>query len=239
MRSTKPTILCTGHAEESLTSLAGKTDAAEIDIVPFIKITTHLAETTERQIKEALTKKVVVVFTSNNAVKTVARYIQQQPDWIIFCMSNTTQKLVKEYFGEDKIKYTADDAAVLANQIIHTPGIKEVIFFCGNLRRNELPDALEQQGIRITEIVVYQTILTPVTIDKKYEAILFFSPSAVESFFSKNKIPASTILFTIGKTTVEALKKYSTNKIITGDEPDKVKLVKKAIRFFQDNTIHN
>ncbi len=144
MQLSKPTILCTGHVEESVVSVAGDTTNAVIDIVPFINISTALTETTEFQIKEALKKKLVVVFTSNNAVKTVARYIQQPPDWTIFCISNTTRKLVKQYFGEDKIKYTADEGAVLAKEITSVPGLAEVTFFCGNLRRNEIPDALKK-----------------------------------------------------------------------------------------------
>ncbi len=88
---------------------------------------------------------------------------------------------------------------------------------------------LKNKGIKLTEIIVYQTTLTPVAIEKKYDGILFFSPSAVESFFSRNTIPPTTTLFSIGTSTVEALKKFSSNKIIKGDEPDKVKLVTKAI----------
>ena len=83
----------------------------------------------------------------------------------------------------------------LAEKIIPEINDREVIFFCGNLRRNDLPDALRQKGITVREITVYQTSLTPVTIEKEYDAVLFFSPSAAESFFSKNSLPAKTVLF--------------------------------------------
>jgi uroporphyrinogen-III synthase len=112
---------------------------------------------------------------------------------------------------------------------------KEVIFFCGNLRRNELPDALRTKGIEVKEVIVYKTSLVPVSINKRYDAVLFFSPSAAESFFSKNSVPRNTALFVMGETTAVSIKKYSTNPIITGDEPDKNKLISQAIKFVRDD----
>ena len=79
---------------------------------------------------------------------------------------------------------------------------------------------------------MYQTIATPHKIDKEYFGILFFSPSAVQSFFSKNKVCEKTILFAIGNTTANEIKKYSTNKIIISDEPGKENLVTKMIEYF-------
>ena len=66
----------------------------------------------------------------------------------------------------------------------------------------------------------------------EYFGILFFSPSAVQSFFSKNKVADKTILFAIGNTTANEIKKYSTNKIIISDEPGKENLVTKMIEYF-------
>ena len=89
------------------------------------------------------------------------------------------------------------------------------------------------------EITVYQTILSPVKLEKEYDAVLFFSPSAAASFFSKNSLPAKTVLFVIGNTTAESIRSHSANKIITADEPDKTKLISRAIRFFTANELHH
>jgi len=80
--------------------------------------------------------------------------------------------------------------------------------------------------------VVYQTLATPHKIQKDYFGVLFFSPSAVQSFFSKNKVKDRTILFAIGNTTANEIKKYSNNKIIISDEPGKENLVQKMIEYF-------
>lgn len=231
MPSTKPTILCTGPVEEPLAKFP-EFDNAEIDIVPFTTITHHLTELTIQQINIALVKKAAVVFTSSNAIRSIATYLENtKPDWTIYCIGNTTYQLAKKYFGADRIKQTASNAKALAEKIIPDLKDDEVIFFCGNLRRNDLPDALRQRNIPVSEITVYQTSLTPVAVNKEYDAILFFSPSAAESFFSMNKLPTKTVLFVMGYTTSIAIQKHSNNKIVTGDEPDKYKLISKAVHF--------
>lgn len=236
----KPAILCTGPVEEPLAKFP-EFDNAEIDIVPFTTITYHLTESTIQQINIALAKKATVVFTSSNAIRSIATYLENtKPDWTIYCIGNTTYNLAKKYFGAERIRQTASNAKALAEKII--PELEhgsEVIFFCGNLRRNDLPDALRQKNIGVTELIVYQTSLTPITIEKEYDAILFFSPSAAESFFSVNKIPSKTVLLVMGRTTAITIQKHSGNKIITGDEPDKYKLISKAVHFVNENALHH
>lgn len=239
MHSAKPTILCTGPIDESARDIPEYKDAS-IDVIPFTKIKYELTETAETQVQELLGKSATVVFTSNNAVKSVAGYLgNSQPDWTIFCIGNTTYKLAKTYFGENHISQTASTAAELAEKIIATAQEPEVIFFCGNLRRNDLPDAVRKKGITVREITVYQTTLSPVTLEREFDAVLFFSPTAAKSFFSKNRLPVKTVLFVIGNTTAESIRKYSMNKIITGDGPDKNKLISKAIRFFTANELQH
>jgi uroporphyrinogen-III synthase len=234
MQSTKPVILCTGPIDESIINSPEYT-GADIDVIPFTTISTELPESTQRQIKDILSRKMVVIFTSSNAVRSVGSYMKEQPvGWTIFCIGNSTFSLAGKYFGEDKIRDTASTATKLAEKIIPVINTAEVIFFCGNLRRSELPDALRKKGIEVKEIIVYKTSLAPVSINKKYDAVLFFSPSAAESFFSKNSVPRHTALFVMGETTALSIKKFSTNQIITGDEPDKNKLISQAIRFVRD-----
>jgi len=234
MQSVKPAILCTGPVDESIINSSEYTDA-DIDVIPFTTISMELPDSTQRQIKDILTRRTVVIFTSSNAVRSVAGYMKEQPaGWTIFCIGNTTFSLAKKYFGEENIRDTASTASKLAEKIIPVINAAEVVFFCGNLRRSELPEALVQKGIAVKEIIVYKTSLAPVSINKKYDAVIFFSPSAAESFFSRNSVPRNTTLFVMGETTAVSIKKFSTNQIITGDEPDKNKLISQAIRFVRE-----
>ena len=239
MPSAKPAILCTGPVEDAATRIP-EYNEADIDVIPFTTITYGLSDAEEKQVKELLAKTAVVVFTSNNAVRSVASYLNNaQPDWTIFCIGNTTYDLAKKYFGEKRVRRTAYTAKALAETIIAEANAREIIFFCGNLRRNDLPDALRQKGFTLMEIRVYQTSPSPVALEKNYDAVLFFSPSAAESFFSMNRISPKTVLFVIGNTTAVTIRKYANNIIVTGDEPDKNKLISKAIRFLSENSLHH
>ncbi|HTL09605.1 MAG TPA: uroporphyrinogen-III synthase [Chitinophagaceae bacterium] len=190
----------------------------------------------QQEVESVLQQYATVVFTSMNAVEAVAAYLQdEQPDWRIYCMGKTTRELVTKYFGENSIAGTASDAAALAEVIALDADNEEVVFFCGDQRRDELPAILQQQGIEVTEITVYHTIATPQVVDKNYHGVLFYSPSAVESFFSVNKPAANTTFFAIGQTTANAIKKHSSNTIITANRPGKEALVEKAINYFVHN----
>ena len=94
MPSIKPAILCTGPVDESIITSPGYTDA-DIDVIPFTTISMELPESTQRQIKDILPRKTVVVFTSSNAVRSVAGYMKEKPSgWTIFCMGSLTAKAI-------------------------------------------------------------------------------------------------------------------------------------------------
>ncbi|MBS1607797.1 MAG: uroporphyrinogen-III synthase [Bacteroidetes bacterium] len=232
MPENKIEILCTRPVNDELIQEAFRNDII-VDVIPFIE--TEPIETVEvqQEIEQAYIQSATIVFTSMNAVEAVGAYLEdQEPEWRIYCIGNTTKQLVAEYFGEEKIYGTAASAAELAELIVEEAADDEVIFFCGDQRRNELPDILRSNDIDVTEIVVYHTIPVPRKISKEYIGILFFSPSAADSFFRLNKVGEKTILFTIGNTTANAVSKYSSNKIIISKVPDKEHLLEEAINYF-------
>src|SRR5207249_7417762 len=106
----------------------------------------------------------------------------------IYCLAAPTREIIRRYFDRSPVEGTAVNASSLADEIINS-NVQEIIFFCGDQRRDELPDKLAKHQVRVKEIVVYKTSSTPKRISKNYQAILFFSPSAVKSFFSINTIP--------------------------------------------------
>ncbi|HEX5653930.1 MAG TPA: uroporphyrinogen-III synthase [Chitinophagaceae bacterium] len=204
-----------------------------IDELSFIETEPLRSVETQQEIEQAFLQSTTVVFTSMNAVDAVAAEKEEQhPDWEIYCTGQATQQLVKHYFGEENIAGTADSAAELAELIVEESKAEEVIFFCGDQRREELPSILRNHDLEVNEIVVYHTIAVPHKINQEYQGILFFSPSAVDSFFRLNKLPSKTILFAIGKTTEAQIRKYTTNTIIRAEEPGKENLLLKAIEYF-------
>jgi uroporphyrinogen-III synthase len=203
----------------------------------FIGIEPVSGEALGARIRELGRQPLVAVFTSKNAVEAIGGTGGR--DWWIFCTSGATRQLVVERFGEDAIAGTADSAAGLAAQIIRVAldaaaGVRRaaIYFFCGDQRRDELPDLLKEAGLTVHDVVVYRTLLTPRQVKRDYAGIAFFSPSAVESFFSVNEIPADIPLFAIGPTTATAIYARCTNPVITGGEPDKAMLIRKMTDHF-------
>lgn len=101
-------------------------------------------------------------------------------------------------------------------------------FFCGKIRNDELPDLLKKNKVSLTEHHLYETRSNAKTFNRSFDAILFFSPSGVESYYACNSFQGERIIC-IGKTTASAAKKISTQVEIaskTSIESVIVKLVK-------------
>lgn len=238
MLQNKVSILSTRHLSEAILKYALSKNISVYEM-PFIKTDSVLTDEVINEIEQTLTKSSTVVFTSVNAVAVVAQKVKDlKPSWRIFCIGHTTRQSAEKYFGKGSIAGIADNAKELAKEIINE-NISEVIFFCGDQRRDELPDSLKEKNIKINEVPVYQTIMTPHKIEKNYNGILFFSPSAVKSFFQINQINDEVVLFAIGNTTAEEIKKNTTNKIVISDEPGQKALLEKVTAYFQTNPVHH
>lgn len=232
MQQNNISILCTRPLPQAIIAEAMQSGIC-IEVMPFIETESILSVEVQQEIEQVALQQTTVVFTSMNAVEAVTVFLDgHKPAWNIYTLGTTTKKLVTDYFGEDKIIGSASDAAGLAEVIVAEGTADEVNFFCGDRRRDELPGILRNSDIDVNEIVVYHTIATPHKINKTYEAILFFSPSAVESFFSVNKVAAHSLMFAIGSTTAASIENYTSNKIIVADEPGKENLVEKMIAYF-------
>jgi uroporphyrinogen-III synthase len=160
-----------------------------------------------------------LIFSSQNAVLSLI----EQNGWemlkskSVFCVGLKTKELLERHGF--KVEAYMDYASELAEIITLIYNKESYTFFSGNLRKETLPKALKSAGITFNEIEVYQTKLAPFKISnlEKFDGILFFSPSAVESYLTNNKIQ-NEICFCIGETTASALENKTKN-IIIAEEP--------------------
>lgn len=165
------------------------------------------------------------IFSSKNAVKAILNSplkIQQ-----CFCVGSKTKTFLEE--KGFKVAETADYGRELAQKIVQQHPQKKFVFFCGNKRRQEIPQVLTHNNIVFEEIEVYRMLLTPKKFRQVFDGILFFSPSAVQSFTTENSLKNS-LAFCIGKTTASEAKKHTQNVIIankTSIENVIVQVVKK------------
>ena len=233
MKDKNISILSTRPIDQALMNKALKRQIT-IDIISLIKTENTINHAIEEEIKELASKPITAVFTSMNGAEAVIETLRKyelQPAWNIYCMGAATQTLIRKYCVSATIAGTGKNATELSETIIDN-NAEQVIFFCGNQRRYELPEHLQKNNISVKEIVVYETNEIPVKIEKSYNGILFFSPSAAKSFFSANSISPDTVLFSIGNTTAEEIRMKCNNKIIISDFPAKDKLAEIAIEYF-------
>jgi uroporphyrinogen-III synthase len=200
--------------------------------LPFIEITHIKNDTLHQTIGHLLNQHINTVFTSAQAVISVVSYITgQQPAWHIFCIGNETLKKVNELMPDATVIGAANSAIDIANVIIDNR-INDIYFFCGDIRLDNLPKALQEAKIKLNEIVVYNTAEVHHKVDGYYDGILFYSPSGVKSFFSNNTVHCDTVLFAIGSTTAATIKTFSNNTIVAGDKPSKERMAIDAAAYF-------
>ena len=172
-----------------------------------------------------------LIFTSQNAAQSVLLHpkCQELKSKNVFCVGIKTKALLEEN-GFNVIVYV-DYAADLAEIITLIYANESYTFFSGNLRKETLPIALKEANIKFNEIQVYETSLTPKKIKDTVEAILFFSPSGVESYLMENKLKKE-ICFCIGETTAAALP-INVKNIIVANQPSIEEVIENAIAEFK------
>jgi len=193
----------------------------------FIKKTIHIPKEIS-----ALSINPVIVFTSKTAVDAWIQISNSLPKEVskfpIYCLALATKTKATEH-GLN-IVGVAPDASSLADLILENKSITSVTFVCGNLRRNDFPDKLRSNGIEILEIEAYKTELTPMKVIQPYDGVLFFSPSAIDSFLSTNL--KSEVAFCVGKTTADHARLLGFSEIYAAESPSPESLVQIVIRYF-------
>ena len=186
-------------------------DAIQIEFIDF--------ETDTQAFKNA-------VITSKNTAKAILKKDLKIEN--CFCVGEKTASFLKE--NNFNIAEIADYGVNLAQIIVGEYPNENFVFFCGNERREELPAILKKNNVNFDEIEVYKTNLKPKQFEREFEGILFFSPSGVKSFVSKNKLNKS-IAFCIGSTTASEAKKHTSN-IVIANKPSIENVIVQAVKIF-------
>jgi uroporphyrinogen-III synthase len=171
-----------------------------------------------------------LVFTSKKAVKSVLKSeVTNVHSISCLCVGSKTKNFL------EKNGFKVIESADYAEELIQIIGAKyknnSFTFFCGNIRKNTIPNYFQQNKIAYNEFVVYETKLKPHKIKKEYEGILFFSPSGVKSFLENNSLDNKTC-FCIGTTTAKALENR-TKKIVIASQPTVENVITEVIKFYK------
>ena len=101
----------------------------------------------------------------------------------VICIGKRTAESIIACKHVPHISDRADSSAV-AEKVVVFAEKRPWIFICGNLRRDELPEALSQADVAFEELVVYKTLpatsLNLTQFDRP-QWVVFFSPSGVKA----------------------------------------------------------
>jgi len=173
------------------------------------------------------------IVTSQQAARQLLSNPESHTIEKFFCVGEKTAALFIEN-GLQIIK-TAENGAALGHFI--TENYSEAFFhyFCGNMRRDELPDLLKSAHINFTEIIVYETSLNSKVIPGSFDGILFYSPSGVDAFAKANTL-SNTIAFCIGETTASQAKKY-TKQVVVANSTRIESVIAKAAKTLKQTSV--
>lgn len=169
-----------------------------------IKIS-YLTENLPKKVKNG-------IFSSQNGVKSV--FLNKKEPFTIencFCVGDKTKALLEK--NSQRVLKKASNSAELGQFIANNYKNEIFHYFCSAIRRDELPEIIKSSENEIFELKTYKIEPNLKKFEQKWDGILFFSPSGVQSFASENSLE-NTYSFCIGETTANEAKKFSKNIIV-------------------------
>ena len=171
-----------------------------------------------------------LIFTSKKAVKSVLKSeVKNAHSISCLCVGSKTRNFL------EKKGFTVIESADYAEDLIQIINSKyksnSFTFFCGNIRKNTIPNYFQQNKIAYNETIVYETKLKPHQIKEPFDGVLFFSPSGVNSFLEKNSLK-NRICFCIGTTTAKALENRTKN-IVIASQPTVEHVINEVIKYYK------
>ena len=210
-------------------ALKKKFSDAEIELVEKNFIQTKSISFETPQLNDYL------VFTSKQAVKSVLKSdVKNVHSISCLCVGSKTRNFL------EKKGFTVIESADYAEDLIQIINSKyksnSFTFFCGNIRKNTIPNYFQQNKIAYNETIVYETKLKPHQIKEPFDGVLFFSPSGVNSFLEKNSLK-NIICFCIGTTTAKALgnnpEASGHKNIVIASQPTVEHVIDEVIKYYK------
>ena len=173
-----------------------------------------------------------LLFTSQNAVNSLLsnENFEDLKEKKCFCVGKKTKVLLDQ--NGFQVLQAFDYVEELTPFLITNYSQNSFTFFSGNLRQDTLPVALQKEGVIFEEKQVYTTSLTPKKINSQVDGILFFSPSAVQSYLIENNL-SNEICFCIGTTTAKEVEK-TTKNIVIANQPTVENVIIQSINYFKN-----
>jgi uroporphyrinogen-III synthase len=162
----------------------------KIDFRPFIQVEAVPIKEFRKQ-KIDILQHTAVIFTSRHAVDHFFNVCQElklemPADMKYFCISDQTSNYLQKYIVIRKRKiFTGLKDTKDLLEIIKKHKNEKFLFPCSDIRKNDIPDFLRDNGFIFNEAIIYHTVAADLADLKNvsYDVLAFFSPSGVNSLF--------------------------------------------------------
>jgi uroporphyrinogen-III synthase len=186
----------------------------KIDYRPFIHVE-GLESLDFRQQRVDILEHSAVIFTSRNAVDHYFRLAKDMrltvPETMkYFCMSEAIAYYLQKYiqFRKRKIFFGHSTFQELMEPI-KKHRTEKYLLPCSDILKPSIPDTLNKEKISFSKAVMYKTVCSDLSdlADVKYDMLVFFSPSDIESLFKNfpDFKQDNTRIAAFGQTTAKAV----------------------------------
>ena len=192
-------VFSTKSLSESQTKLFHNNIASESS--DFIKVRSN-------RIAPKVVKDVIenVIITSKNGVEALLdNFTKEELNFKnIFCVGRRTKKMIQQKIGP--VNHAEKNAERLAEYLSKEMKGNSVTYFCSDLRLDTLSKILTENKIEVNEVEAYKTMYSPELVSESIDGVIFYSPSAVNSYLQKNT--TDKVAFCIGASTAKEAQKY-------------------------------
>ena len=112
--------------------------------------------------------------------------VEMPADMKYFCVSEQTANYLQKYIVIRKRKiFSGQRTAKDLIELIKKHKMEKFIFPCSSIRKNEIPNFLEENNFIYVEAIIYETAASDLSdlADVNYDVIAFYSPSGIQSLF--------------------------------------------------------
>ncbi|MEQ8925647.1 MAG: uroporphyrinogen-III synthase [Fulvivirga sp.] len=187
----------------------------KVDFRQFIQVDPVSVKEFRKQ-KIDILNHTAIIFTSRNAVDhffsiCAELKIEMPADMKYFCISEQTANYLQKYIIIRKRKiFTGHRTAGDLIEILKKHKNEKYLFPCSDIRKDDIPEFLGQNGYNYSEAIIYRTVASDLSDLENvyYDILAFFSPSGINSLlinfpdFKQNK----TRIAAFGPTTAKAVK---------------------------------
>lgn len=232
-----------GNEKNPYTDLAKKYKL-KIDYRPFIHVE-GVESLDFRQQRVDILEHSAVIFTSRNAVDHFFRLTKDMritvPDTMkYFCMSEAIAYYLQKYiqFRKRKIFFGNGKFSELMDSIRKHKS-ESFLLPCSDILKPSIPDTLEKENVRFTKAMMYRTVCSDLSdlADVKYDMLVFFSPSDIESLFKNfpDFEQNNTRIAVFGPTTAQAVKDANLRIDVLAPNPKAPSMSMAIEQYIQEN----